>query len=382
MSWTPGQDVPSPRATTGRPWVIDVHCHFTLTARPWHEESPFAFERGPAVPFAAYNSPRHLNRLGQRLARRWIGRGRRLEGEALDARLETLFLRHLTTFQQADRLVLLAFDEVHDDAGRSRGPARRRGDAGTDLYVSNGFVLQMCRQHPDRFLFGASVHPYRPDALARLDAVVEAGAVLMKWLPPSHNIDAADPRAAAFLRRCHEHGLPLLVHYGPEFTLSTHSRRAEDPQPMFETLRRLRRESRMPTVIVAHVATPLLGPFTNDGAFRLLLDALTGEFADAPLYADIAALAAPSKVHGFRTILRTPAVWPKLVYGSDFPIPCTPVAFRDLLGRQYHRIAAEPNWIDRDVLLKRAVGLPDHVFTRAAGLLRVQGADTEPTIAG
>ena len=371
MPLTPGRDSPATHATAGRPWVIDVHCHFTLTARRWNEDSPFEFERGTATPFAAYNSPRHLNRIGQRLARRWVGRGRRLEGDALDARLEHLFLQHLTTFQQADRVVLLAFDEVHDDAGRSCGPAGRRRDFGTDMYVSNGFVVQMCRQHTDRFLFGASVHPYRPDALDRLDAVVRAGAVLMKWLPPAHNIDAHDSRVMAFLRRCHAHRLPLLVHYGPEFTLTTHNRRAEDPRPMFQALRRLRAEGCMPTVIVAHVATPLLGPFTNDCAFRSLLAALTGEFADAPLYADVAALAAPSKIHGFREILRTPAVWPKLVYGSDFPIPCVPVAFRDRLGPRYRRVAAERNWIDRDVLLKRAVGLPDDVFTRAAGLLRL-----------
>jgi len=347
-----------------------VHCHFTLTARRWKEDSPFPFERGTSTSFAAYSSPRHLNRIGQRLARRWIGRGRRLEGDALDARLETLLQRHLTTFRHVDRVVLLALDEVHDDAGRSCGPAGGRRDFGTDMYVSNGLVLEMCRRCPDRFLFGASVHPYRPDALDRLDAVVRAGAALMKWLPPVQNIDAFDARAVAFLRRCHAHRLPLLVHYGPEFTLTTHNRQAEDPRPMFQTLRRLRAQECMPTVIVAHVATPLLGPLTDDRAFRSLLTALRGEFADAPLYADIAALAAPSKIHGFRTILRTPALWPKLVYGSDFPIPCVPAAFRDRLGPRYRRVAAEHNWIDRDVLLKRAVGLPDDVFTRAAGLLR------------
>lgn len=33
--------------------------------------------------------------------------------------------------------------------------------------------------------FGASINPYRRDALELLDKAVEAGAVLMKWLPRS-----------------------------------------------------------------------------------------------------------------------------------------------------------------------------------------------------
>jgi hypothetical protein len=147
---------------------------------------------------------------------------------------------------------------------------------------------------------------------------------------------------------------------------------------MFDTLRSLRREGAMPTVIVAHLATPVLWPFTPGTHFRQLTEALTGEFADAPLYADTSALAAPSKVYWLRKILALPALWPKLVHGSDFPIPSVPLAFRDRLGRSYRKIVAERNWIDRDILLKRALGLPDDVFTRAAGLLRITGGPTVP----
>lgn len=362
--------------------IIDVHCHFSLTRRHWTAKSPFAYERESPHPCAAYVSPRQMNRILSRLSRWYLARGRRISPDELDARGEQFQLRHLTTFRHVDRVVLLAFDEVHDDDGRSCGPARRSRDFGTDMYVANGLVHEWCRQYPGRFLFGASIHPYRRhdgrDAVALLDEVAAAGAVLIKWLPPVHNIDARDPRTVAFLRRCAELRLPLLVHYGAEFTLSTHRAQAADPRAMFDTLRALRREGQMPTVIVAHVATPVLWPFTPGTHFRQLVDALTGEFADAPLYADTSALAAPSKVYWLRKILSLPALWPKLVHGSDFPIPSVPLAFRRRLGRSYRKVVAEQSWIDRDLLLKRALGLPADVFTRAAGLLRMDGGRSAP----
>lgn len=352
--------------------TIDIHCHFVLTRRRWTEESPFAHERESQQPYAAYVSRRQLNRVMSVLARWLLNRGRRVGGDELDARYERFQLRHLATFRHVDRVVLLAFDEVHDDAGRSRGPARRRRDYGTDMYVSNGFVHALCRQYPDRFLFGASVHPYRRHAVELLDEVTDAGAVLIKWLPPVQNIDARDPRTVAFLRRCSKLRLPLLVHHGAEYALGTQAREATDPAPMLETLRALRRDNAMPTVIIAHVATPILWPFTPGTHFYRLVEALTGEFADAPLYADISALASPSKLHWLKKILNMPALWPKLVHGSDFPIPPVPFAFRNRLGHKYRQIVAEKSWIDRDMLLKRALGLPDEIFTRAATLLRTR----------
>ena len=336
--------------------VIDIHCHLAVRER----KSP-----------DAYVSPRQMKRIGTRLLRWFLPRGQRVPGEDFDAWFERFQMEQLTTFRRVDRVVLLAMDAVHHDDGRPCGPARRRRDFGTDLYVSNDFVRDMCRRHPDRLLFGASIHPYRGNALALLDDVAAAGAVLVKWLPVVQNIDAGDLRTVGFLRRCAELRMPLLVHYGPEFTLGTSRPCAADPAPMLQTLRQLRREGAMPTVIVAHLATPLLWPFTPAVHFHTLVEALTGEFADAPLYADTAALASPSKAHWLAKLSDMPALWPKLVHGSDFPIPAVPRMFRRRLGASYAAVTAEKNWIDRDYVLKCAMGLPDDLFTRAATLLRM-----------
>jgi hypothetical protein len=68
-----------------------------------------------------------------------------------------------------DAFVLLAFDRPHSEAGLAL-PA--------DLFVSNATAAALCRESP-RLRLGASVHPYRPDALEALDEAVGLGAVLL-----------------------------------------------------------------------------------------------------------------------------------------------------------------------------------------------------------
>jgi hypothetical protein len=147
--------------------------------------------------------------------------------------------------------MLLAFDEYHDDAGRPIGMAEKGQKFGSDLYTSNYLVRAMCRARPDRYLFAGSVHPYRADALGALEELAASGVKLIKWLPIHQNIDAADERTTAFLRRAAELRVPLLIHYGGEMSLSRQHMEFESPVPLLRVLRSLRTSGAMPTVIVA-----------------------------------------------------------------------------------------------------------------------------------
>jgi hypothetical protein len=134
-------------------------------------------------------------------------------------------------------------------------------------------------------------------------------------------------------------------------------------------LRALRAEGTMPTVIVAHVATPSFF-WQRAAGCRTFVEAMLGEFADAPLYADISALAAFGRTHWLRTFARRRELHRKLVWGSDYPIPVLLRPFRRELDRATRaRIAAMPSWIEQDLQLKRALGFEEAVFTRAADLL-------------
>lgn len=366
--------------------IIDSHCHYTFSRRPATTADRFSFEPAPAAPaddvcrptdFDSCLSPRVLARPLWRLARWWL----RLPpaGENLDRALAAEYDRHFQAAGPIERYVLLAFDAVHDDDGQCV-PLPNPGDRfGSDIYTSNSLVRDVCRRHPDRFLFGASVHPYRVDALAAVDEVFGAGACLLKWLPLHHNIDVTDARTMAVMRRCAALGLPLLVHYGPEFTLATQRPALRSIRPLLEVLRTLRQERCMPVAIVAHVATPVV-PWEDRDSHRALIEALTGEFADAPLYADLAALVTWAKLGYLRWLRRCPELHAKLLFGTDFPVPPTlgPLAWS--LGRHARHAARVAAWPQRAACVCRALGVSEIVFHRAAELLPNVGFFT-PTAA-
>ena len=387
--------------------VIDVHCHYTFSRRPATTAERFSFE-SPAAPagdpplptaFDSCVSPRATARFNWRIARRVLHMPP--PGAAADAWLEAGYARHLlaaTTPSAAatlprplpgregrlgppqplperegssgaiDRFVLLAFDAVHDDDGRCPPLPQPRDRLGSDIYTSNSLVRAACRQHSDRFLFGASVHPYRRDAVACLDEVFAGGACLLKWIPLHHNIALDDPRTRAVLRRCAELGLPLLIHCGEEYTLTTQCPHLKSIRPLLAVLRELRRKEQMPTVIVAHAATAVT-PWGDDGSHRLLLDALTGEFADSPLYADISALVTWPKAPHLRRLAQRQELHHKLLFGSDFPVPPSVWRVRRELGREYAPVCAIPSWPGRAAAACRALGFNEIVFHRAATLL-------------
>ena len=146
----------------------------------------------------------------------------------------------------------------------------------------------------------------------------------------------------------------------------------EDPTPMLRVLRRLRKEGRMPTVMVAHAATPSF-LWQSGAGHRALVGALLGEFADAPLYAEISALTALGRTGWLKRLARRKELHGKLVWGSDYPVP---VMLR-LLGGAIDRgrrkaIAAEPSFIEQSLLACRAAGFNEEVFTNAAKIVRLR----------
>ncbi len=361
--------------------VVDVHCHVGLSARQVDASVPrFSFEQNGALGTPGYDSYLSL-RLARRavwfFVRRWLGIDPKLQPCAeLDAQIQAVNQRHWSQMPSVDRLVLLAFDEYHDNDGNVIGAAERGQKYGSDLYTSNSFVRALCAAQPGRLLFGASVHPYRgqdgASACDMLEELVRAGAVLIKWLPIHQNIRADDPRTVDFLRRAADLGMPLLIHYGGEMSLSRQHMEFEHPGPMLDVLRKLRAEGAMPTVIVAHAATPSFA-WQSRAGHKILLAALLGEFKDAPLYADISALAAFGRTHWLRRLSKMKELHSKLVWGSDYPIPVMVSSFRTSLSRRVRReIASLPSWIEQDIRLKRALGFEECVFTQAAGILGVE----------
>ncbi len=257
--------------------------------------------------------------------------------------------------------VILALDGAVDAAGQL--DTNR-----TEFYVPNEFVAAACRQHTN-LLFGASVNPYRPDALARLEWAAAHGAVLVKWLPSIQFIDPADPKLEPFYRRLTELRLPLLTHTGAEKSFTHSADEFADPARLELPLKL------GVTVIAAHVAT------TGEHAGERDIDRLARLMpAYTNLFADISSLTQLNKLGYLAEVLRRPELRGRLLYGSDFPLINLPLVSPwyfplNLRLGEMRRLADLPNPWDRDVELKRALGVPAEIFARSAVLLSARRPD-------
>lgn len=355
--------------------IIDIHCHYMFSNRTLRDVVPFRFEEAPQSTAGetdridAWLAPRRMASFSWRLMRHMLGVSPQLPlGPETDRELDRIFDKHLTTAGPIDRYVLLAFDRYHTDAGEAAPLPRTSRDRGSDMITSNTLVYETCRAHPDRYLFGASIHPYRRNALDALDEVFLAGACLIKWLPLHQNINIEDPRSRAFLRRCGELKLPVLAHYCEEFTLSTNHREFIRLAPALGVLRELRDSGVMPPFIAAHVSTPV-SPWGERESFRLLADALLGEFADAPLFADISAMLALAKRPWTHKLLDRQELHGKLLFGTDFPVPAPLAFWRRRLGDAYAELKMIESWPRRIARACQVLGFNEIVFHRAARLL-------------
>jgi uncharacterized protein len=278
----------------------------------------------------------------------------RLALKGADAQTETALESTLATLidytPEIDAVVVLAFDAVYDDDGNLDA-------ANTHLHVTNDHVMELARRDR-RMLFGASVHPYRKDAAQQLERCIAGGAVLLKWLPIVQDFDPSDERCFPLYDVLAHHNVPLLCHTGGEKSLPNLNTDVADPMLLEQALKRGVR------VIAAHCGTR--STFTETD-FVPEWARLAREYEH--FYGDTAALNLPTRSYAYKTILEDELLRSKLVHGSDWPILPLPPA-RVGVGNWF-RSMSELNWLRRDVLIKRDLGLTEDAYwRRAAKLLR------------
>lgn len=317
------------------PVRIDVHVHLCAIAMPRGAMSQKLFH---SVPFRFMRWRLHLDATDPHLQ---------------DA-LERTLAEAIRNTPEIDAVALLAFDAVHTYAGDIDWPR-------THLYLSNDYVFDLARKHPE-FLPAASVHPYRRDAVAELERCVKAGAVMIKWLPIVQGFNPIDPKCIPFYEAMAHHGIPLLCHTGVEHALPNLDKTTADPMLLRPAL------ERGVKVIMAHCGSRLW-PWEIDYSDNFIR--LANEFEHC--YGDTSALNVPGRWYALTKCLNDPITRTKLVHGSDWPILPLPPA--TTIGWKKSRdILREPNWIRRDVLVKQQFpGLDEAYWLRAAKVLKLSG---------
>lgn len=262
-------------------------------------------------------------------------------------------------FPPGARWLLFAFDQACDDAGRPQA-------GHTTFHVPDAYAARIAAEQAQRFAWVASIHPYRPDALQRLDAAIAGGAVALKWLPSSMNIDLRDPRLRPFHDRLAAARLPVVIHCGEE-RAAPGAGRGELGNPLLVRAA-LERGVR---VVVAHCAS--LGEALDLDAKRprqvpafSLFARLMDEDWGGRLMGDISVVLQTNREPEVaRTLIGRKDWHPRLLHGSDYPLPGIPAAVRlPALVRAGLLDAADAAGLDAlrghnpllfDLALKRAV---------------------------
>lgn len=316
------------------PGIMDMHCHIA----------------GIGAGSECFVSPRLRNNWRFNIYLRSFGVSRKELEEKGDAVVGDRISQSLAQSRYVSKAVLLALDGVVGADGQL--DTNR-----TEVYVPNDFVAEMAARHTN-LLFGASVNPYRSDAIERLEWAKAHGAVLVKWIPPIMLINPDDPRLVPFYKKMVELDLPLLSHTGKEGSFSHADEGFGDPEKLRLPL------SLGVKVIAAHIASSASyhGERGPDRLARLMR-----EYPN--LYTDISALTQVNRPGSLKEALTKPEFSGRLLYGTDFPLINTalvsPWYSLRLTLRQKIAISRTKNPWDRDVLMKHDLGVSTETFERS-----------------
>lgn len=305
-----------------------------------------------------------------------------------------------------DKVVCLALDPVYDRQGA-------RHEERSNFWVDNDYILDLQRTLGEKVLLGASVHPYDANFESRVRQYVDAGAVLLKWLPSAQQINLADElirRRLTFLATCCDgKPLPLLLHVGPEYAIpSTDARtftydflswsfwdkarnffRSEKWHvPQVDDIRANLRSGldAGATIIFAHCGLPYFAPNWFKKLFEHSDFEVVREFVQAypannsnkgRCFADVAACVTPFRKSYYGDIRALPAE--SVLFGSDFPTPAFELSadltefwedFKAVLQGHFDRIIIpEDNLLDVNLRELRHF-FPGHpMFTNFSKLL-------------
>lgn len=284
--------------------------------------------------------------------------------EHVDSQYVQRLLQLKRQMPQGNKLMLLAFDYAHHEDGRVWREH-------SSFYVPNEYAQKLAAQYPDDFEWIASVHPYREDALERLQWCAEHGARAIKWLPPAMAMDPGSATCDDFYETMARLQLPLLTHAGHELAVEGGAHDYGNPLLLRRAL------DHGVKVLVAHCASLGRGVDLDRGEQGPLVDnfQLFQRLMDEPryeglLYGEISAITQINRLGQAMDTLLLRSEWhARLLNGSDYPLPGVLPLFsvKELVRRGYLEKTLQPMLVE---LRRYNPLLFDFVLKR---LLRRQG---------
>lgn len=218
------------------------------------------------------------------------------------------------------RYQLLAFDKHYDPNGKVNLHL-------TEFYTPNEYAFKIYEQYPDKYLPTISIHPYREDAIQKLEKYAKRGAKMIKWLPNSMGIDPANPKIIPYYKKVKELDLVILTHTGLEKAVD-----AEEYQKFGNPLR-----FRLPLdmgvkIVMAHLASSGddididLKESEKDPekqtSFELFMRLMDEKKYENNLWGEISAITQFNRYgRALKLIIEREDLHHRLINGSDYPLP-------------------------------------------------------------
>jgi uncharacterized protein len=252
------------------------------------------------------------------------------------------------------RVMLMAFDMVVDEEGVEQPDQ-------SSFHTPNDYALEAATLHPEVEAI-ASIHPYRRDAPGRLRAAVALGARAVKWLPGAMHIDPASALCEPFYSVMAELDIPLITHAGAEAAVESAVEHYGDPRRLLSPLEQGVR------VVVAHCAS--LGEADGESAFSRFLTLMDDPAWEGQLFGELSAMTQVNRCgEPLRAIIERSDLHPRLLNGSDYPLPAVDPLVSTLRLRQMGYITGEERRLCNGVYRRNPL-LFDLVVKRC---LRVDG---------
>ncbi|HIB43117.1 MAG TPA: amidohydrolase [Nitrospina sp.] len=214
------------------------------------------------------------------------------------------------------RFMILGFDKRYRPDGKE--DLER-----TEFYIPNEYISSMVKKNPQIFISMISIHPFRKDAIKKLEEWNKKGVRFIKWLPNAMGIDPSDPRLDTFYSKVKELNMAILVHVGGEGAVHT-----GEFEKLGNPLLLRRPLDQGVKIIMAHCAslgnnldldTPSNGKVDN---FELFMRMMGEKRYEGFLFGEISGLTQNNRFDGpLQTLLAKKEWHPRLVNGSDYPLP-------------------------------------------------------------
>ncbi|HZM33717.1 MAG TPA: amidohydrolase family protein [Burkholderiales bacterium] len=224
-------------------------------------------------------------------------------------------MHNLLAGMPGTKLLLFAFDRTYAEDGR---PELEH----TAFHVPDAYARDTARAHPQLFEWVASVHPYAPDALERLEQAKRDGARAVKWLPAAMGIDPGSSRCQKFYETLRKLDLPLISHAGEERAVL-----GRDAHDYGNPLRLRRPLETGVRVVIAHCASMgsdrdldkgANGPYVQ--SFSLF--ARIFERYETHAFGDLSAITQANRAGPALARIIDESSWhTRLLNGSDYPLP-------------------------------------------------------------